>query len=29
MTVNNEDYIKKDYKNMLDIPRPGHADYTY
>lgn len=29
MIVKNEDYIKKDYKESLDIPRPGHADFTY
>ncbi|KRX05214.1 Chorismate synthase [Pseudocohnilembus persalinus] len=29
MSVQNEDYIKKDYSKLIDIPRPGHADYTY
>lgn len=29
MTVNNENYIKVDYNHLNNIPRPGHADYTY
>lgn len=28
-TVNNEDVRKGDYSSFKDIPRPGHADYTY
>ncbi|EAR95503.1 chorismate synthase (macronuclear) [Tetrahymena thermophila SB210] len=27
--VRNQDQIKKDYSEMDQIPRPGHADYTY
>ena len=27
--VNNKDYIPKDYKNLKNIPRPSHADFTY
>ncbi len=29
MIVKNEDVKKSDYKEFQDIPRPGHADYTY
>jgi len=27
--VKNKDHRPKDYKNMADIPRPSHADFTY
>jgi len=27
--VKNKDHRPKDYKNMEDIPRPSHADFTY
>lgn len=27
--INNEDVIKKNYSSFIDIPRPGHGDYTY
>lgn len=26
--IKNEDFKSKDYKNLNDIPRPSHADYT-
>ena len=29
LIVPNEDVKKFDYANTLEIPRPGHADYTY
>jgi len=29
LQVANKDQRPKDYGNMLDIPRPSHADYTY
>lgn len=28
MTVENRDVDSSDYKDMKDLPRPGHADYT-
>lgn len=27
--VRNEDFRPDDYKQFQNIPRPGHADYTY
>ncbi len=27
-TIENTNCISNDYKNLMDIPRPGHADYT-
>lgn len=29
MVVFNKDHKPGDYSNMIDIPRPSHADYTY
>jgi chorismate synthase len=29
LKVNNKDYIPQDYKNLINIPRPSHADFTY
>ncbi len=29
LQVANKDHRPKDYGNMVDIPRPSHADYTY
>lgn len=29
MTVPNENVRPQDYAEMADVPRPGHADYTY
>ena len=29
LTVPNEDMRPSDYAEMSNIPRPGHADYTY
>jgi chorismate synthase len=29
LLVPNEDVRPADYKEMVNIPRPGHADYTY
>ncbi|CAF1205786.1 unnamed protein product [Didymodactylos carnosus] len=29
LVVQNQDFKPADYANMLDIPRPSHADYTY
>jgi len=29
MSVRNQDMREIDYENTADIPRPGHADYTY
>lgn len=29
MMVMNENVKKQDYSGFADIPRPGHADYTY
>lgn len=26
--IKNEGYISKDYENLIDLPRPSHADYT-
>ncbi|ANQ09235.1 Chorismate synthase [Plasmodium coatneyi] len=27
--INNEDVKKENYSSFIDIPRPGHGDYTY
>ncbi|GAB67328.1 chorismate synthase [Plasmodium cynomolgi strain B] len=27
--INNEDIKKENYSSFIDIPRPGHGDYTY
>jgi len=29
LVVKNEDFKKEDYEDFQNIPRPGHADYTY
>ena len=29
LLVYNEDHISRDYENIKDVFRPGHADYTY
>ena len=29
LLINNEDQKTKDYSDIIDIFRPGHADYTY